>query len=671
MASRLPRNGYIPESNRIYGYIPDTGKTDGQKMSSGRMDGYGGMGSDRMDGHKTESDMASRYIDIGNRGSDMSVVSLDSKGKRKSFGRVIERFAEKTSMQGVPYINSAKTRAAKIIWTILLIGAIGMMVLHLYYLANQFFVWPKTTVIELGFSNLQLPAITICNVNVVRHSKLMQHDDSSLDNLRALAAAVDPTKLDPSKTTGYIGTPVTGTGTSTGTGTGTNPNIPGQTGKRRKRAVETYEDLDLADFGKDNTIAKDTSVGPRDTISDIENTFTELYMDTDRDTRVSIGHTIDDMLVSCAFNGQTCYPENFTLFQTPSYGNCYTIESPKFISQTSGPPNGLKLIIYVDNRDYIKGITQGYGARVTLHYPGTIPDPENLGFYVSSAFETDIGLKLIDIQREGEPYGECTNGEDFEQKYHRKYTRQACLTTCEQESILSRCGCYQQKMQEIFHIAERTSVKACNTTSELQCQAGILNEIKAKSFVCSCPNPCMCLEQMVNYFYTVKEATFGTFADANFLKLIVYYEDLNYEKIEETPEIETAQFASDVGGAIGLWIGLSMLSMFEVVQLLVELCGYGASKCKKDEAKKEKARRKRQQRRIRARQNEYAKRYSLGPDRTGHVNGVFPAYRGRHYTEDTLPDYRDEYTTPNHSMNGYQEMEGYIMYKGPSFSERY
>ncbi|XP_061195533.1 acid-sensing ion channel 4-A-like [Saccostrea echinata] len=36
-----------------------------------------------------------------------------------------------------------------------------------------------------------------------------------------------------------------------------------------------------------------------------------------------------------------------------------------------------------------------------------------------------------------------------------------------------------------------------------------------------------------------------------------------------------AEFASNIGGAIGLWIGLSVLAMFEVVQLMIELCAYG------------------------------------------------------------------------------------------------
>ncbi|VDI53795.1 Hypothetical predicted protein [Mytilus galloprovincialis] len=56
----------------------------------------------------------------------------------------------------------------------------------------------------------------------------------------------------------------------------------------------------------------------------------------------------------------------------------------------------------------------------------------------------------------------------------------------------------------------------------------------------------------------------------DYVKVDIFYEDLNYERIMETPEIENAQFMSDVGGAVGLWIGFSVLSFFELVQLLVE-----------------------------------------------------------------------------------------------------
>lgn len=52
------------------------------------------------------------------------------------------------------------------------------------------------------------------------------------------------------------------------------------------------------------------------------------------------------------------------------------------------------------------------------------------------------------------------------------------------------------------------------------------------------------------------------------------------------------QFLSDVGGAIGLWIGLSILSLCELVQLFVELFDYGIYKVTMETDKGRKQRRK-------------------------------------------------------------------------------
>lgn len=46
--------------------------------------------------------------------------------------------------------------------------------------------------------------------------------------------------------------------------------------------------------------------------------------------------------------------------------------------------------------------------------------------------------------------------------------------------------------------------------------------------------------------------------------------------------LQLQQFLSDVGGAIGLWIGLSILSLCELVQLAVELCYYCFHKSTKE-----------------------------------------------------------------------------------------
>ena len=96
-------------------------------------------------------------------------------------------------MQGVPHIINTRLTYAKIIWTILLVLAIGAMVLHLYHIIFQYVSWQKQTKIKLSFSNIQLPAVTICNMNVV--SKLGLRMASK--KLKDLVAYTNPSRYGP------------------------------------------------------------------------------------------------------------------------------------------------------------------------------------------------------------------------------------------------------------------------------------------------------------------------------------------------------------------------------------------------------------------------------------------------------------------------------------------
>ena len=119
-----------------------------------------------------------------------SNASLDSTGKRKNFRSLIKRFAENTSMQGVPYINNAKLCGAKLIWSILLLIAVGAMSLHLWYLFDQFYSWPINTKIELGYSNQRFPQLTICNTNIMHKGRFDELEDAK--ELQELVKALDP-----------------------------------------------------------------------------------------------------------------------------------------------------------------------------------------------------------------------------------------------------------------------------------------------------------------------------------------------------------------------------------------------------------------------------------------------------------------------------------------------
>ncbi|CAH3199315.1 unnamed protein product, partial [Porites evermanni] len=46
----------------------------------------------------------------------------------------------------------------------------------------------------------------------------------------------------------------------------------------------------------------------------------------------------------------------------------------------------------------------------------------------------------------------------------------------------------------------------------------------------------------------------------NFLKLKVYYGQLNFEVLDEEYAYTFARFLSDIGGIMGMWIGISALT---------------------------------------------------------------------------------------------------------------
>ncbi|XP_062577909.1 acid-sensing ion channel 1-like, partial [Saccostrea cucullata] len=83
---------------------------------------------------------------------------------------------------------------------------------------------------------------------------------------------------------------------------------------------------------------------------------------------------------------------------------------------------------------------------------------------------------------------------------------------------------------------------------------------------------------LVRIKYFLRSPKSLSFRD-NFLKLVIYYEDTNYEEISEEPSYDGFRFLSDLGGAMGLFLGASVLSFLELVQLFVELSNYLRRKC--------------------------------------------------------------------------------------------
>ena len=54
----------------------------------------------------------------------------------------------------------------------------------------------------------------------------------------------------------------------------------------------------------------------------------------------------------------------------------------------------------------------------------------------------------------------------------------------------------------------------------------------------------------------------------NFIHIDVFYQELNYEEIEENPAFEFLSLLSEIGGFMGLLLGASALTLFELLDYI-------------------------------------------------------------------------------------------------------
>lgn len=475
----------------------------------------------------------------------------DNDDVNKDFVSVTKYLLKKSSIYAVSQVGHAESPYRKILWVIVLAAGLFGCGYEIYRFLILYFQYP--VVVNLQVENersLEFPAVTICNLNRMRKKYEICLGRNTFTTNCSVSQGDDTPAIAISD---------------------------------RINEASCIGDLNVAiDSNFNNRIA-----------------FSAKYSQLDFSSRQQFGHQFTDLIRSCSFNGEPCSWDYFSYFQSLKYGNCYSfnrfsIEDDTVLKTSSvGIMSGLDLTLNFDPENYLP-ITSSVGARIIIHDPRDDPSPEE-GVNISPGFETTLAMKQRSVRRLPTPYKDhCVNYR--KDKAVRGNNRNECVKFCMQEENYARCSCTDPALPPF------KKYRHCDMTdtNETCCLISALSRMAINGLPCNCPLPCF------STTYDVRLSTALWPSESNYLdsfcdecsaekksakddkqylqdlrqkeaRLKIYYSSLERAIYEQKAMFQDSELYSHLGGQLGLWLGLSIVAGFELVENMIYICKYCAT----------------------------------------------------------------------------------------------
>ncbi|XP_040501456.1 amiloride-sensitive sodium channel subunit delta [Ursus maritimus] len=317
---------------------------------------------------------------------------------------------------------------------------------------------------------------------------------------------------------------------------------------------------------------------------------------------------------SCRFDGQDCQARHFQTFHHPTYGSCYTFNGVS-AAQHPGISHGISLVLRAEQQDHLPLLSTEAGIKVMIHGHDHTPFLEHQGFSIRPGTETTIGIREDEVHRLGSPYGHCTKGVegvDVQLLYKASYTLQACLVSCFQQLMVETCSCgyyfyplpsgaeycsyarhpawghcfyrlYRDLGTHRLPCASRCP-RPCRESS-YKLSAGTSRWPSSKSAVSALkgwrpegweklqPQRALCVQDWILAVLgkrSHRSLSQSPSLRSNVAKVNIFYQELNYRTVDETPVYSVPQLLSAMGSLWSLWFGSSVLSVLELLELLLD-----------------------------------------------------------------------------------------------------
>jgi hypothetical protein len=270
---------------------------------------------------------------------------------------------------------------------------------------------------------------------------------------------------------------------------------------------------------------------------------------------IAVSQPLEEFIISCSYNHNEDVMELWTPIIT-SEGLCFRFRTDEGIIRP-GLEGGLLVSLYINTNDYYDELSgysgvAGAGVQVFVAQEGTTQVrevPFDLGMPGTLQY---IGVSRSILQRETlKPWSQCYGQAP-------KFTLPKCRQFCFEYQVREECNCREYSDTTDTSLPFCSDFEACYEKIDDNDE----NE-QCEEEECSLPP---CYEEL----YPTRSSALELLANqtdedtAETVMVLINYEAIREEKVTEVRAQTYSQLLSNIGGQMGLFMGISVISLIEL-----------------------------------------------------------------------------------------------------------
>lgn len=485
---------------------------------------------------------------------------------------IFDDFVKTTSLNGIYFVYSSKSLVRKIFWITVFIFAWVGFIYHLTQLSIRYLNYEIQTTTRMYLpSSLPFPAVTVCNLSPVDKSKL---EHSHFIQALLLLENVHNNDESNNRMKSMLSENC----------------LCNMTDYKFETLTNTSCNLSVCYFKMITSFLIESNA------SDLSDVRDRMLLEFD-DYEFG-AHAISDFIVSITYDKKDVQDnETIDWYYSNRYGRCYTFGNLKEYRFNTTQPGenggGLELILNINADNYIGLLSPQTGVKMDITDPDVQPLPDVNGVFLSPGYTTLVELQRKETIRLQAPYTtDCMDQYPqhlvpFLAEATHKYSHILCHKACKDYYTNKTCACTRNMdtpdaagvtCYPLFHEYQWQCLKPfVNETNEYELSCGCrvsCNQITFSKVVSQAPWPTQAHKAVLS---TVSKnenlkSLFSShsldYLRKNLVNVRVFYETFNVDVIEETPDYGLTSFLSDIGGITGLYLGMSLISLYELFEFI-------------------------------------------------------------------------------------------------------